>query len=68
MKVLKLHRKQHLKTVKLVKKGRTLSIVDISAQVEKARSHFCASRDDFAARAAKAKKSFPKRSHPVMLG
>ena len=72
MKVTVLHRKEQVEVVKALKRQRraerVVSGVDIAAQVARARNSFIASRDDFAARATKARASFPKSSPVVMLG
>lgn len=72
MKITVLHRKQQVEATKAIKNDRkaerVVKEVDIDAQIARARVSFVASRDDLAARAAKAKASFQKSSPAVMLG
>lgn len=69
MKIAKLHRKQQAEAVRRTKKEGEVGLLDISAQVEKARHSMAAYRGEFAARAAKARQSFPKLpDNSVMLG
>jgi hypothetical protein len=72
MKDSNLHRNPKNPAVRLLKNGkkagRVVNTPDISAKVASVREGLIASRGEFAARAAKAKKSLPTTIHSVMLG